>query len=561
MTRRDQNAVGLVRAAADASAQLVQLGEAETFGVLDDHDGGVGNVDADFDDGGGDEDLRFVVPEGLHDSVLFFAGEAAVEQAELELGKDFFGKAFVFFHGGFQFQFRFFDDRIDDVALAAGGDFAAERFPHAGEMRFGGHVGFDGSSARGKFVENGNVKIAVERERKRARDGRGGENENVRRVAVGGGFVHELFALENTETVLLVNCGEAEAGEEDVVFDEGMSADDELRFAIGDAIACGGFFGRFQAADEELNLIAGFFEDAPRGKIVLDSENFGGRHQSGLATVFDGDDRGLQRDDGLAAADVALQQAIHGRGLFEICGDFREDAFLRGGGLERQHALESFANMVFAHAEGDGVFLTLQLAIERHAELIEEKFFEDQALLGGRSKLVEGVERGIGRREVRLDDGVAANRKIHAAADGRGKEIGKTWIKMLQGGVRGAADGARAESADGFVDGNDAADFGRVVIFFPGFLAEQFELRIDHFHARRAEAIDFDFAVQDEQLAGLEAAFEIAAMKKFAGEGETGFVFYEQVVDGVASAHAAYGGTTGYAHAQRVDVAGANIFD
>jgi hypothetical protein len=36
---------------------------------------------------------------------------------------------------------------------------------------------------------------------------------------VGGGFVHELFALEHAEAVLLVNGDEAEAGEKDVIFD------------------------------------------------------------------------------------------------------------------------------------------------------------------------------------------------------------------------------------------------------------------------------------------------------------------------------------------------------
>jgi hypothetical protein len=50
----DEDAVGFLRTAADASAELMELGEAEALGMLDDHDGGVGDVDADFDDGGGD---------------------------------------------------------------------------------------------------------------------------------------------------------------------------------------------------------------------------------------------------------------------------------------------------------------------------------------------------------------------------------------------------------------------------------------------------------------------------------------------------------------------------
>ena len=96
---------------------------------------------------------------------------------------------------------------------------------------------------------------------------------------------------------------------------------------------------------------------------MLHGENFRGRHERGLAAVFDGDDRGLQGDDGFAAADVALQQAVHRHGFFQVGGNFRQNAFLRGGGLERQNALQGFAHFVFAHAKGDGVFLARGLAV------------------------------------------------------------------------------------------------------------------------------------------------------------------------------------------------------
>jgi len=203
----------------------------------------------------------------------------------------------------------------------------------------------------------------------------------VRRVAVGGGFVHEAFALEDAEAMLLVDGDEAEARELDLVFDEGVGADDELGFAGADAIEGGGFFGVLEAADEEFDFVAAGSEDAARGKIMLHGENFRGGHEGGLAVVFDGDDGGLERDDGFAAADVALEEAVHGRGLFEVGCDFGEDAFLRGGGLEGQDALEGFADFFFADAERDGVFFARSFAVEREAELIEEKFFEDEALL------------------------------------------------------------------------------------------------------------------------------------------------------------------------------------
>jgi hypothetical protein len=85
-------------------------------------------------------------------------------------------------------------------------------------------------------------------------------------------------------------------------------------------------------------------------------------------------------------------------------------------------------------------------------------------------------------------------------------------------------------------------------------------LRIDHFNARGAEAIDFGFAVEDEKLAGFQAAFEIATMKKFARE-RAGIVLHQQMIDGVATAHTANGLAAGDAYAQSENIVGAHIFD
>src|SRR5260370_28742537 len=113
----------------------------------------------------------------------------------------------------------------------ASGDFAAERFPDAGEMLLGGHARDDGGAAGREFVKNGNVEVAIEGERKSARDGRGGEDENVRGVAMGGGFVHEALTLEDAETVLLVNGDETEAGARARVFDAGAGGAVRVRVA------------------------------------------------------------------------------------------------------------------------------------------------------------------------------------------------------------------------------------------------------------------------------------------------------------------------------------------
>ena len=236
--------MGLFRAAADAPAKLVELGESEALGVFDDHHGGVGHVDADFDDGCRDEDLRFVFAEALHDFVFFLAREPPVQQAELQFWKNLSRQPFVLLHRRFQLELRFFDHRIDDVGLMPGGNFAAQKFPDAGEMRLRGHARGDRRAARRQLVENGNVQVAIERERERARNRRRRQHQDVRRVAVGRGFVHQPLALQNAEAVLLINGHKAEPREFHIVFDQRVRADDQLRFAGANAFEGRGFSRR-----------------------------------------------------------------------------------------------------------------------------------------------------------------------------------------------------------------------------------------------------------------------------------------------------------------------------
>ena len=69
---------------------------------------------------------------------------------------------------------------------------------------------------------------------------------------------------------------------------------------------------------------------------MLADEDFGRRHQRGLGAGLDGGSHGEQRHDGLAGADIALQQPQHAFGLGEVGADFGERELLaavscRGG--------------------------------------------------------------------------------------------------------------------------------------------------------------------------------------------------------------------------------------
>ena len=79
---RNQDAERLRDAAADAAAQLVQRREAVAVRVQHDHDRRVRDVDADFDDGGGDEHVGLAALETPHDRILFARRHTPVHEID-----------------------------------------------------------------------------------------------------------------------------------------------------------------------------------------------------------------------------------------------------------------------------------------------------------------------------------------------------------------------------------------------------------------------------------------------------------------------------------------------
>jgi len=173
---------------------------------------------------------------------------------------------------------------------------------------------------------------------------------------------------------------------------------------------------------------------------------------------------------------------------------------------------------------------------------------------------------------MRLRQSLGARGIAEASAQVLGQKVWHAGIESLQRGVDGAANGAGAEGADGFVNRDNTANFGGVDFFLSrglvGFVSgggmvdatEELDLRIDHFDARGTHLVDFGLAVEDEELALLKAVFEIATVKKLAGE-LTGGILNEEMIDGVASAHGADGLAAHDTGANGVDAVGLDVLD
>ena len=206
---------------------------------------------------------------------------------------------------------------------------AAEAIDHLEQLVLADHAGFDRLAAGRHFVEPADVHLAIMGEGERARDGRGGHDQEVRRAL---GLLGEHHALGDAEAVLLVHNGEAEAFVGDMLLEDGVGADEDVDRAVGKT---------HQAAlprtpllppgqDGDVDRQAG--EHAGERVMMLAGEDFGRGEQGRLRAGLDRREHRHQRDEGLARADIALEQAEHRHVLLEVALDLPHRPLLRAGG-------------------------------------------------------------------------------------------------------------------------------------------------------------------------------------------------------------------------------------
>ena len=118
--------------------------------------------------------------------------------------------------------------------------------------------------------------------------------------------------------MLLVDDGDGEVAEVDLLLDQRVRADDDLRVAGRDQLSRRGVLLRPQRARQQRHPDAERRAELVDREEVLLGERLGRRHQRALPVALDRAQQRVQRDDGLARADVSLQEALHRDRALEI---------------------------------------------------------------------------------------------------------------------------------------------------------------------------------------------------------------------------------------------------
>ena len=304
--RHDEVRVGAVVRAPDAAPELVQLGEPEAVGAVDD-DGVRGrHVDARLDDGGAHQHVEAPVVEVQHHALEIALGPVDV----LHLV-------------------------VHEVHLSAAADLALDRLAHQRAVPFA-HEGLDRQAPLGRRRDDGQVTHARQRHVQRARDRGRGQREHV------GLRAQRLQSLlvAHAEAVLLVDDREPELLEAHVALHQAVGADHDVhapRGEIGHHLVA----LLLRAEARELLDAHRLVGEAIAEVLVVLLREQGGRDQHrDLVARAHRDEGRAHRDLGLAEADVAAHQAVHrGVGAHVLEHRLDREALVRRL-LEREVRLE-----------------------------------------------------------------------------------------------------------------------------------------------------------------------------------------------------------------------------
>ena len=323
-----QEAVALFAAPAHPAAQLVQLGKAEPFGIVDDHDGGVGDVHPHFDDGGGDEAIVLLILERLHDLRLFLVLHLAVQEGEPHAREAVFQLVEKLGDADERTLLVPLDLGADEVALVAQLCLFADVFKHIVVLARRHDARDDLRTRLGLVLDLGNVQIAVKDEGEGARNGGGGHDQHIGARTL----FPQRAALGNAEAVLFVAHAQREVFGLHVRLQHGVRAADDVDLPRCQPLFDGRLFPCGRAARKKRDAVFG--EIFLQEREVLRGEHLGGRQKGALVPAFDRHVQRAQRHRRLAAAHVPLQQPVHAGGSLQVGVHVVHRLFLALGELE-----------------------------------------------------------------------------------------------------------------------------------------------------------------------------------------------------------------------------------
>jgi len=326
--RRHQIGIGLMVRATDPAAQLMQLGQAELVGAINDNGVGRRNINTGFNNGGTNQHVETAVIKIRHHRFQVALAHLAVGNADPGIRHQLANAIGGAGHG--------VDIVVQVIDLTAAQQLAQNRFL---DQRFVMLLdkGFYRQPALRWRGDNGNLAQAGQRHIQGARNRCGGQGQHV---ALGAHLL-QPFLVAHAEAVFFIDNNQAKIAELDAFLQQLMGADQNIDLAFLETFEGIGFF---LATAEPVQH---FDANRPVGKAVAESfemllgEQGGGHQHRDLGAVLYCGEGGAHGHFGFAETDIAAHQPVHRFGAGHIGQHGFNGLLLVGGFLERKAGSET----------------------------------------------------------------------------------------------------------------------------------------------------------------------------------------------------------------------------
>ena len=253
-----------------------------------------------------------------------------------------------------------------------------------------------------------------------------------------GAFAHQSLPLGDPEFVLFVNDNQSELFRRESLFQQRVRADvhsraPDARPAKGQRLLPGGR-PRFRCPGPQFHRDSQRLKPPAEVAPMLFGQDFCRRHQRHVATAFQRHQRRAGRHDGFAGADVALEQAAHGRRPGQVAADFAQHPRLGLSQVEFQRGQERLHQPVVAGA-GQGAGVGFQVPPARLHGLLQFDILVQRQPLAGDIRVVQffwKMQQAHRLRSRGQGNGLPANRQIPARQGPVRARFGDGRLKLFQ---------------------------------------------------------------------------------------------------------------------------------
>ncbi len=393
----------------------MQLRQAEPFGIFNDHQGCVGDINTYLDHSGRHQQLNAALLETVHDFLLFSRLHTAMNQAHGHPGQPGLQLPGNLFRRLRLHRVRFLDQRTNPVGLAAIRAGGGHPVDHLAAALVGYRRGFDRFSARGQFIDYRRLQAGIGGHGQCPGNWSRRHDQLVGVKRINTRLVEKRQPLVNSEPVLFIDDNQPQFAKIHALLHQGVGANDQ-RSILFNGVQCSpaGFARDFSAEPHRFNA-QGLKPIAKTAKMLF-RQQFSGGHDGGLVAIADGPQRCHRRNHGFSGADIALHQPLHRVALCQVRLDFAYNPLLGACELEGQ----AFDEPVFqpgCNRQGGRLVLTLCPVQLLHAEVMCEQFLHREPLLRGVPALDQCRDIRPGRRAVDVGQGRGQGGDLQIAAE------------------------------------------------------------------------------------------------------------------------------------------------